>query len=307
MEISNPILPSVNFHLWKSCNMRCNFCFATFQDIKESILPKGHLTREESLGVVHELANVGFKKITFAGGEPTLCPWLPDLIKTAKNLGLTTMIVSNGSILNSNFLEDNKNHLDWIAISVDSLNPETNRKIGRLVNGKEPMSIDTYKSMANMIKHYGYGLKINTVVNNANKTEDMNTFIRYTKPQRWKVLQALSIQGQNDRNTGRFEVSNHEFSGFIDKHKTLDGIVNMVAESNDAMIGSYAMVDPEGRFFDDVDGKHGYSDPINKVGGLKALKQVRYNYDKFIERGGQYEWEKITTKPKHITLSGETA
>ena len=40
-------IPSVNYHLWKACNMRCNHCFATFQDIEPQFLPRGHLGRED--------------------------------------------------------------------------------------------------------------------------------------------------------------------------------------------------------------------------------------------------------------------
>ena len=47
---------SVNFHLWQPCNMRCNFCFATFEDVKRTVLPKGHLPREAALEVVRLLA-----------------------------------------------------------------------------------------------------------------------------------------------------------------------------------------------------------------------------------------------------------
>src|SRR5262245_52238736 len=120
------MIPAVNFHLWEPCNMRCKFCFAAFQDVKHSILPKGHLPKEQAIEVVHHLADIGFEKITFAGGEPTLCPWLPDLISTAKQAGLTTMIVSNGSKLTDSFLQNNSNHLDWIAVSIDSVNSDTN-------------------------------------------------------------------------------------------------------------------------------------------------------------------------------------
>ena len=67
-------MPSVNFHLWRPCNMRCRFCFATFLDIGKDVLPKGHLNRADCLSVVEALAAEGFDKINFAGGEPTLCP-----------------------------------------------------------------------------------------------------------------------------------------------------------------------------------------------------------------------------------------
>ena len=60
-------VPSVNYHLWKPCNMKCDFCFATFSDIQVDFLPKGHLGREDSMSVVDALAGAGFLKINFAG------------------------------------------------------------------------------------------------------------------------------------------------------------------------------------------------------------------------------------------------
>ena len=145
--------------------MRCKFCFATFLDVKNSILPKGHLAEEQTIKVVEQLAAYGFEKITFAGGEPTLCPWLHQLIATAKDAGMTTMIVTNGSNLTGAFLEKNRTQLNWIAISIDSLNPATNLKAGRAITGKTPFQLEEYKNLVDKIKQFGYGLKINTVVN----------------------------------------------------------------------------------------------------------------------------------------------
>ena len=90
--------PSINFHLWRPCNMKCKFCFATFEDSRD-YLPKGHLPQEEHLNLINEIIKTGFSKITFVGGEPTLCKWLPNLIKRAKEGGLTTMIVTNLSLI----------------------------------------------------------------------------------------------------------------------------------------------------------------------------------------------------------------
>lgn len=298
------MIPSVNFHLWEPCNMRCKFCFATFQDVKHSILPKGHMPKEQAIEVVSQLAEIGFEKITFAGGEPTLCPWLSELIKTAKNAGLTTMIVTNGSKLTDEFLEANKHHLDWIAVSIDSINPETNIEIGRAISGKIPLSIEYYKSIIDKIKQYGYGLKINTVVTNRNFSENLSDFIEYAEPKRWKVLQALPIQGQNDNKIDSLIVSNEQFLKFIDNHRKLESITNIIPESNYDMKGSYAMVDPAGRFYDNAKGKHNYSRPILEVGARIAIQQVNYDFNKFIERGGIYDWKNKKSFPTRITLSG---
>ena len=65
--------------------------------------------------------------------------------------------------------------------------------------------------------------------------------------------------------------------------------VKVVPETNELMTGSYAMVDPLGRFYDDVRGMRAYSDPILKVGAEKALSQVSVSPERFAERGGDYE------------------
>ncbi len=298
------MIPSVNFHLWEPCNMRCKFCFATFQDVKQSILPKGHLPKEQAIEVVSQLAEIGFEKITFAGGEPTLCPWLSELIKIAKNAGLTTMIVTNGSKLTDEFLEANKNHLDWIAVSIDSISPETNIEIGRAISGKTPFSIEYYKSIIDKIKYYGYGLKINTVVTNRNFSENLSELIEYAQPKRWKVLQALPIQGQNDSKIDSLIVRDEQFLKFIDNHRKLESITNIIPESNYDMKGSYAMVDPAGRFYDNAKGKHNYSLPILEIGARIAIQQVNYDFNKFIERGGIYDWKNKKSFPTRITFSG---
>lgn len=270
--------------------MRCKFCFAIFQDVTHSILPKGHLPKEQALEVVLQLAEIGFEKITFAGGEPTLCPWLPDLIKTAKQAGLTTMIVTNGSKLTDSFLQDNKQYLDWIAISVDSLKDETNFATGRAISDKKVLSSDDYFSLVDKIKQHGYGLKINTVVTRYNFSENMSEFIRYAKPIRWKVLQVLPIIGQNDLKIDDLKISVEEFQFFLDTHADIYDCTCIVPESNEQMRGSYAMVDPAGRFFDNTEGTHNYSKPILEIGARLAIQQVNYDFSKFVLRGGIYNW-----------------
>lgn len=270
--------------------MRCKFCFATFQDVKKSILPKGHLPEKDAVDVVTELAELGFEKITFAGGEPTLCPWLTELIAKAKRAGLTTMIVTNGSGLHPDFLQVNRKHLDWIALSVDSLRSEVNMASGRAITGKTPLSLDQYKKIAGNIKQFGYGLKINTVVNSMNWSEDLSEFIRYASPKRWKMFQVLPIKGENDKHIEDFKIADQQFNSFVEKHNHLKGITTIVPEDNEVMKGSYAMVDPAGRFYDNTDGIHNYSRPILEIGAKLAIQQMRYDFSKFKSRGGKYDW-----------------
>ena len=289
MKIANEV-PSVNFHLWKPCNMRCGFCFATFQDVGQDVLPKGHMLRKDCLAVVDALAGAGFDKINFAGGEPTLCPWLPDLIHRARELALTTSIVTNGSRITPEWLGRVGTTLDWVALSIDTVDPQKLEELGRTTRSG-PMSEDDYLGVIGMLKERGIRVKINTVVTRSNCDEDLTGFIARACPERWKILQVLPVRGQNDGPVDDQVITPEQFAGYVARNRRVEASgVTVVPESNDLMTGSYLMVDPAGRFFDNTAGTHVYSRPIIEVGIEAALREVSVDPDKFRLRDGLYDW-----------------
>ena len=283
-------IPSVNFHLWKPCNMSCRFCFATFQDLDRNFLPKGHLAREDCQAVVEALARAGFDKINFAGGEPTLCPWLHELIRRAKELDVTTSIVTNGSRITEEWLALAGGCLDWAALSVDTLDPAKLHRLGRATrNG--PLGEADYLRIVNALKEADVRLKINTVVTRENCGEDLSGFISRARPERWKLFQVLLVGGQNDGKVSNLLITQEEFDRYVARNRYVESLgITVVPESNELMTGSYVMVDPAGRFFDNVSGIHRYSRPINEVGVETALSEVSIDPDKFQSRDGIYNW-----------------
>ncbi|MFO0587492.1 MAG: viperin family antiviral radical SAM protein [Polyangiaceae bacterium] len=283
--------PSVNYHLWQPCNMRCHHCFATFEDVKKSGLPRGHLPRQQAQSIVALLAE-RFEKLTFAGGEPTLCPWLFDLMDIAKRRGTVTMLVTNGSLIDEPWLDRFAKNLDWLTLSIDSADAATNVRMGRSVSG-QALSPEAYAAMAKGARERGIRLKVNTVLTRHNAGEDMRPLIAEIAPERWKVLQALPVIGQNDEGFADLACDDGAFHRFVDRHLSLNEAgIAVVPEDNHAMRGSYAMVDPGGRFFDNVDGAHHYSRPILDVGVDGAWKGIRFSMALFDDRGGRYEFGK---------------
>ena len=274
-------VPAVNFHLLQACNMRCRHCFV-------ANLHTTYLSLEEACEIVRMLPQVGCEKINFAGGEPMLYPRLDRLIREAKENGMTTSIVTNGTKITDVWLDTVSGYLDWIALSIDSTNSDTHRLSGRYTEGC-PLTTDRYLEMCCAIKHHGIRLKINTVVTRYNCDEDMAWFIREAAPERWKIMQALAIEGQNDRNVGLFEVTDGQFDAYVKRNESVNDI-RVVPESNDLMTGSYMMIDPTGRFFDNTKSSYTYSRPILQVGISSALQDVKINPEKFDMRGGRYEW-----------------
>lgn len=84
-------------------------------------LSKGLLPEGDCLSIIDRLADAGCEKLNFAGGEPMLCSFLPNLIRRAKARGMVTSIVTNGSKLTDSWLADMSGSLDWIGLSIDTV------------------------------------------------------------------------------------------------------------------------------------------------------------------------------------------
>lgn len=131
-------------------------------------------------------------------------------------------------------------------------------------------------------------LKINTVVSVSNYIENMTDFINTIKPDRWKILQMLAIEGQNDIFAYEFKISEIQFENYCRNNEINDSEIKVVLEKNEDIRGSYVMINPSGQLFDNLQNKHSYSEPILKVGIQKAFNQINTQYNKFILRGGSY-------------------
>jgi radical S-adenosyl methionine domain-containing protein 2 len=227
--------------------------------------------------------------VNFAGGEPLLYTGLADIVELSKGLGLTTSIVTNGSMLNEPTISLLTGWLDICAISVDSGIAATNLAIGR--GGKTFQPDDRfYLTLGQRIKAANIRFKINTVVNRLNLEENLGDLISKLRPFRWKLFQVKKVIGQNDKTFDGLAISEKEFEDFVARNnrELAPGIV-MVPETAHDMTGSYAMVAPNACFFDSAGGSHRYSRPILEVGVCEAFLDVVFDADKFENRGGLYE------------------
>jgi len=256
--------------------MSCKFCFAKFKKVPE-------LGKKQSISLVKLLAEYGYQKINFVGGEPTLCPWLKDLLREAKNSGITTSIVTNGLLINKSWLNIHSEYLDWIGFSIDSIIPETNHKLGRHTSNSMSPDISTILEALEMAKGLGLKIKINTVVTQLNKDENFTELISQIKPEKWKIFQILIIRGENDK-ARSLMINNEEFENFLFNHRELTFHTKMLPEYSEDMIGSYLMIDPSGCFYDNSNGVYVKSDSLLKVGIADALKQVKISRIKFTTR-----------------------
>jgi len=283
--------PAINWHFWPWCNYGCKFCFARFEDIPRA----DRLPKEIALTVPEMLAEAGAEKITFVGGEPTLCPYLGDLLATSKDVGLTTCIVSNASGLTENFLDKWGHLIDWVGLSIDASSDQIHAEIGRGMRGDLARSRSHHLELAidawDRCRSRGIRMKLNTVFCKPNLDDDMMELVLKLRPERWKIFEVLPVDGQNDGDVDDLLLDEGEFQTWVDRHASIaDEGIQFVPESNELMRGSYAMMDALGRFYSNSEGGHAYGPSILEIGVREAWEQNCFFEDRFHNRGGIYEW-----------------
>lgn len=279
---------AINFHLLRACNARCRYCFAKFPET-----PK-RLTTTDAIEVIRRVRNAGGEKMNFVGGEPTLHPDIDQLVLAAKELGFTTSIVSNGARLEHLLASPAGALLDWVGLSVDSATDEGNALVGRGGKGYTANVI----AHARRARANGAAVKLNTVVTQHSVREDMSALVRAVQPERWKVFQVLRVEGQNEDTVDDLLVTSSRFQEFVARHRALIDVgIPVIAENNNAMTDSYAMIDPMGRFFGNTGGVHRVGRSVLEAGAMDALASVDFKNEKLVARRGLYSWERQTRQP----------
>ena len=301
-------LRAVNWHCYKACNYSCNFCYARFEDLKATPM----MAENEGHHLLEMMAEAGVEKINFVGGEPMLHRHLEAWIHQAKLLGMVTSIVSNGTNIDRPFLERMNGSLDWIGLSIDASTDELHTQLGRGLRGEIANNtshhIDRMLAVAPLLHEYGIGVKMNTVVTDLNKSDNLSDLVRLIRPHRWKIFQALAIEGENDDDIEALAVEDDAFHQYVCSHeKELSDMNDMtiVGEDNTVMLGTYAMVDPLGRVYTNVEGRYKYSTHSALVMGFdEAWAEVCSGFDqhRFEQRDGDWDWNR---EPAGGEVSGQ--
>jgi len=273
-----------NWHLTERCNYACKYCFAKWSKPKE--ICHNHelvnrifkeLSQKEVISKKFR-ENVTSLRINFAGGEPLILDKnvFGKIVVRAKKLGFETSLITNGFLLE--FHPAIFKHLDIIGISIDSLDEEICKNIGRC-SGQNYLSKEKLSKIVRKIKLNNPRIKIkfNTVVSESNCNTNIIEQLQAFKPDRIKILRQLPFNGEKG-------IADEQFKQFLNINAKFIR-QNVVIENKSDIIQSYLMIDPLGRFFQNGN-EYGYdySQPIYEVGLENALSQINFNKEKFMKR-----------------------
>ncbi|MDJ0643014.1 MAG: radical SAM protein [Erythrobacter sp.] len=108
--------------LTNRCNLTCPHCYNELDPLKLKDKTSDALKRERLQVVFDKLAQQGFKKGFFTGGEALLRPDAPDILGDAKTAGLKTALFTNGHVFSEDLVERlSKAKLDEVRISLNEL------------------------------------------------------------------------------------------------------------------------------------------------------------------------------------------
>ena len=122
--------PYIRLSISDVCNFKCGYCLPDGYKIDKSD-NRTFINIEEIGRLAKALSELGVSKIRLTGGEPTVRKDFFEIIKIIKeNSGIKkTVITTNGYRLDKIANDIKNSGLDGINISIDSLNPDTFKKI----------------------------------------------------------------------------------------------------------------------------------------------------------------------------------
>lgn len=287
----------VNLHILEPCNYRCKHCFAHFDSTKITSV-------EHWMNIVDNCMATGkVYEFNIAGGEPLMYKDLDKLIKHIKASGARCSIITNGSLMTSEWIRKNAAYFDTIGFSIDSFVPGTMVSMGRCDNKGRFLSAERFMSICNEIRDVNFDacVKVNTVVTATNKDEVPAEIIKRISPSinKWKLLR-MSVFKTDCFDNSEYQISTEEYYRFVSSNlaclgKTLDNVyidagrvitesgINVVIENT--LTNTYIMIDSSGYLVDNSShSKYKQVIDCQKEDFKKGLEILNFNQELYFAR-----------------------
>ncbi len=164
------------------CNLKCAFCYAGCNCGNHEYIanPTGSATEMTAAQIRTVLEKIfqqaKVPSVSFTGGEPTLLPELPALIRHAKNLGMRVNVITNGTRITRELAQKlADNGLDSAQVSLEGVSAAIHDAVVQ-VPGAHTKTVDAVKHL----KAAGIHTHTNTTITHANlhETTDFPAFVK---------------------------------------------------------------------------------------------------------------------------------
>ena len=266
----------VNLHLLENCNYKCKHCFAKFDSNKILNFYDWKQIIDNCI-----MSDVNIEGFNLAGGEPLLHPDLTKIATYIKSMNLYCSIITNGLLVDEEWIKNNAKYYDMIGFSIDSFEPKTIIDLGRKNIKNEYLTKERFLHLCDIIRKYNPNckIKVNTVVNKLNKNEMMYDVINHAGVDRWKVIKMRVFRNKNFSNLS-LKISKDEFEAFLQNNRRGQ---NIVKEST--VRSSYIIVDANGFLIDNSRGyTHKAVTDCRREDFFKGFEKLNFDKDLYFSR-----------------------
>jgi cyclic pyranopterin phosphate synthase len=185
----NRPVSNLRVSLTNKCNLSCIYCH---KEGEKS--PKDQLSAEEIAETLRVAAKFEIRSVKFTGGEPLLRPDLLEIVQSVP-AGMESSLTTNGTLLADLASGLKSSGLRRVNVSLDSLNPETYKKI----TGIDKLS-DVLDGITAALDVGLTPVKLNMVVLEGINDNEVDDFLAYVRGNRNLVLQLIELMHFNDCN-----------------------------------------------------------------------------------------------------------
>ena len=178
----NRPVTNLRISLTPRCNLSCIYCHAEGEKS-----PADSMTVDEIREILRTAEKFGIRHIKFTGGEPLIRPDLCDIIKSVPG-SMEASLTTNGTLLAELAQDLKQAGLSRVNVSLDSLNPETYKRI----TGSDKLS-DVLEGIDAALDAGLRPIKLNMVVLSGINDSEVEDFIRFVRGRRDLVLQLIEL------------------------------------------------------------------------------------------------------------------
>ena len=200
---------NLRISLTSRCNLSCIYCHAEGEKNPES-----EMSADEIIDIMEIATKFGIKSIKFTGGEPLIRPDILKIIRAVPK-GIECSITTNGILLADMAAELKAAGLRRVNVSLDSLNPETYKRI----TGCDRLE-DVLAGIDAALRADLTPVKLNMVVLAGINDNEIDDFLDYVRGNRNLVLQLIELMHFKD----------------CDYHGDLRGVETMLASRSSGVL-----------------------------------------------------------------------
>jgi cyclic pyranopterin phosphate synthase len=183
----NRPVSNIRVSLTPICNLSCIYCH---REGEES--PEEQISAEEIAEILRVAAKFEIRSVKFTGGEPLLRQDLLEIVRSVPE-GMESSLTTNGTLLEDLAYGLKESGLRRVNVSLDSLNPETYKKI----TGSGRLS-DVLAGIDAALDAGLTPIKLNMVVLEGINDNEIDDLLAYVRGNRDLVLQLIELMHFND-------------------------------------------------------------------------------------------------------------